>query len=736
MYIEYSERGLQVMPILPRSKRAFVDKWNKYSFSKIEEPLLNKWSNLKNYGYGLIFGRASNVVGVDIDLPDDMSLWHPVLKKAFDLIPPSICTIKGQKYGTRLFKWSESFLTFNKGVQSIVFTMPDGSRQAIEFRLFKCQSILPPSIHPDLKKPYKWIGFPIEKALDDLESLDIQIIHDVLSLAQNNDSLKNNPTIELRGEFHTPPNSNRKCPHGSHDRLKTLAASLVARRMEDDEAIRELLKYDNDHHKGGTYFLDDTRGDCTYETDRENAKAFYLNIKNSINRERVKKGLKPEMPVRIELTTKEERAFPNIPEMPIPNRGGLKTIIDEINNSNYVINPNYGIGSALTLMATVIAGRYRTQFDYPGLIAMLIGPSSSGKDAAMKAGNKIFMQDELLRKFNLYGPEDFSSSIASFRHFAWKRFQHCSIDESSSLFRRASHAQSSIPDVIKEFIKLYSIGDGFYDIREAVYRENIATGCYGPVMNLLFAIQTETFIECQTKELLAQGFLNRCLYFRGNENPEMNISPEAGSAMLTNTCEYINSWYGFHPLTNEPIGPSQDLANGLRDRKANPIVIMYTEKALKLRESIRKHYHQMQQKRDISGVLRSLYSKGPEQIGRIALNHCVSIQEVAILKRQASFKLDVESVEYGKDLFDASTESSHLIVEQSTTTGQDKLFVKLMELNRKKVKISYSRLLQLLPGSVDQKFKAINSFEKEIKCLVRSSGANGKGQIVQFLGTE
>lgn len=136
---KYWDAGLSVIPLLPRKKDAFLKNWQQWHDHlppvEVQQQWLTQftWNNI-----GLVLGRQSNIVMVDIDTLD------PVIEKAvLDILPPSPWCRIGAKGMMLAYKYN--------GLPTYRIKNSNGDT-LVEVLSTRTQCVLPPSIHPDSDK--------------------------------------------------------------------------------------------------------------------------------------------------------------------------------------------------------------------------------------------------------------------------------------------------------------------------------------------------------------------------------------------------------------------------------------------------------------------------------------------------------------------------------------------------------------------------------------------------------
>lgn len=137
----YYAAGLQIIPLYTNSKRPVATDWSRFAEIAVTAEQQSEWlTSMPTANIGVVCGRASGVIGIDIDTDD------PALFKALmDVLPPSPWHRKGRKGIMMLYKWSPIKTHRIKNFSG---------ETLVECLSSKTQFVLPPSIHPDTQMPY------------------------------------------------------------------------------------------------------------------------------------------------------------------------------------------------------------------------------------------------------------------------------------------------------------------------------------------------------------------------------------------------------------------------------------------------------------------------------------------------------------------------------------------------------------------------------------------------------
>ncbi len=242
---EIFEHGLSVIPC--KGKRTFIKDWSNFSKRLPSKELVDEWikSNSKD-NIGIVCGKASGIVAFDIDTDST-----EVLELIFKALPKSPVIKRGSKGMTLFYKYSgqpSSVLTY-KG-KAVVDILSDGR-----------QTVIPPSVHPDTKEPYKWDGPALWDVLNELPPLPLYTIRDIEGLL---DSVHYDRLSENAAD-------------GRNNALKKLVMQNINAMNTDDLAK---FIYNKDKELFDNPLFSDRR-ECSDSDAYTNAYTFVSNIKKS-----------------------------------------------------------------------------------------------------------------------------------------------------------------------------------------------------------------------------------------------------------------------------------------------------------------------------------------------------------------------------------------------------------------------------------------------------------------------
>lgn len=170
------ERGYAAIPIMPGTKRPgelrrgeWVGKsnWREEYTRRLPSRFETQIWSSSDAGVCVVCGPASkNLVGVDIDT-DDEKIRAALLR----VLPPTSVIKRGQKGETRFYLGTHVEPLEKGGTLSPSWNIGTGAGSRV------CdiigpgrQTVLPPTIHPDTKEPYRWVG---AEALEDIDPSEL-----------------------------------------------------------------------------------------------------------------------------------------------------------------------------------------------------------------------------------------------------------------------------------------------------------------------------------------------------------------------------------------------------------------------------------------------------------------------------------------------------------------------------------------------------------------------------------
>ncbi|MEC8664471.1 MAG: bifunctional DNA primase/polymerase [Pseudomonadota bacterium] len=155
---KYRSLGLEVRP--GQGKSCKIPGWQKPD-SEFLQATFDKWK--QDYGghnlllkTGTILPDGNKLGAFDIDHDDCLNLGKALLGSASGRV--------GKKGGVLFFRYSVDFPTGKKKISVNSKEFADKyDKPVAEWLIEGALCVLPPSIHPETRKPYEWIGTPLHE---------------------------------------------------------------------------------------------------------------------------------------------------------------------------------------------------------------------------------------------------------------------------------------------------------------------------------------------------------------------------------------------------------------------------------------------------------------------------------------------------------------------------------------------------------------------------------------------
>lgn len=531
MFTKYRELGLSLIPIRsdpPEKMKAPVEaEWSKFCERLPTEEECERWDRLYTR-YGLACGPASGVLAVDID-SDDV--------KVLSAVPLSPVRKRGKKGETRFFRFDPEVLSTK--VAGCIDILANGR-----------QTLLPPTTHPE-GMPYVWLT---PDTLEDFPIKDLPLftVDDLNDLRRTLEPEKWEAGIvdggvELTGGPWRNDDPRRGCPHGSHDRLKRIVGALIARGASPDEAVRELLRFDEENHLPRGYFSDNTRPDC-FADPVSNALFFYASNLRTFNRREVKGGRLPVVPLVSGSEILDVSGVTSAPvqafkAMSYPEPHGLiKDIYNLIAQFSVADQPGLSMIGAVSVASVLVSNRYKLGDTWPNIYTLGIAPTGAGKSFPINTAMRLLAID---RDTGLFGKEQVLSGQALIKGLESQRERLDVVDECSATFNLILKGGVFQADILGHLLKLYSQSSGLFIGPESKGADPIRV--FHPCVSSMMLTNREDFIMSVTRNFISGGLFPRFITFvewgYGADNPNPHWSHELAEKVF----------HGIDAITRVPI---------------------------------------------------------------------------------------------------------------------------------------------------------------------------------------
>jgi len=226
-YPQYFERSIPVVPINFGTKGTFAKDWTIWSDKPQPIELVEYWDeSFPQSGIGLILGPQSGIVAGDLDLDLNDPYQVQIYDRIKHLIPESPLEKVGKKGFTRFYRFANELSWTIRHENLTVFEMLSVGRQ----------TVLPPTIHPELKRPYVWTN--------DYSLLDIDLTSLPLFPPGNKIEIEK---VLMSLKSAVKSQDKRQC-FGRNDALKSQSIAALLNGKADELIASEIHNYDLKFH--------------------------------------------------------------------------------------------------------------------------------------------------------------------------------------------------------------------------------------------------------------------------------------------------------------------------------------------------------------------------------------------------------------------------------------------------------------------------------------------------------
>lgn len=500
-YERYLDAGLSVVPLAgKKTPKGLL--WAEFQTRLPSISECEAWEEKHSTeitGIGLILGPVSGITALDCDVPE----WS-------DKLPRGMVEREGRPGRfVRFFQNNDEKTTHL--ASSKLSILAKGSLV-----------VLPPSIHPDTKEPYKWTvnALPFE----DLTLLSTKAVT-IFAATIKNEPIK-------------PGQPNDLSVEGRNNALTALSYAMACN-GDSIPDIRDALL--NSEH--ASWFSDKTEPHRGKFPKTQATKMAERAIKKSIDKgERVESmnqdlgdwtppaevqaiPLNKEPTPEVIDTTymlEDERDALLIADMhmpktfPTPPPGILFDTMELISKRNYNCDvPGCGLAGALAIFATLASNRVKFEKTWPTLICVGVAPSGTGKQTAQDIALEVLSPIGL--KGQLY--KSGASMIAGLEE---QRERLDIIDEFDDLLNKIKSGTVFQTEIMSFLTSAWTSSKGLFSTAttQQSRKEGKTAEFYNPCINILGFGTVDRVVAASTEAMAHQGFYPRMLVFRDERSKE------------------------------------------------------------------------------------------------------------------------------------------------------------------------------------------------------------------------
>lgn len=238
MLCRYRDLNFSVIPVI--GKRAVISDWSRWCLELPPMSLVEEWDRqfpFPQFGIALCAGPASNIDALDIDSDSEDILT---------ICPRSPVSRVGARGAMPLFQHNPEIIKRKQDRDNLTLNEIPKPTEGIQILSTGNYLILPPSVHPDTLRPYRWIG---QYTLENFSAIDL----DVLSQEDVDRAAAYISTFPLAGKV-----GKKMGGDGGRNNKLTIVCCAILRKFphrSNDSVAEELLSFDTHWHPR-PYFSD------------------------------------------------------------------------------------------------------------------------------------------------------------------------------------------------------------------------------------------------------------------------------------------------------------------------------------------------------------------------------------------------------------------------------------------------------------------------------------------------
>ncbi len=675
MYTEFFESGFVPIPTTQKNKSPVKDAagFNIWAVDGIPESQIElferKYPLDKGYGIAIVCGPKSNICVVDIDTDD---------KEVIAACPQSPVSRRGKKGEARFFKYNPEIRnqTFARKI------IKDGKKVIdanVDILVEKKYIIIPPSIHVDTGKPYRWLTpFDLLSGFDDLVELMPSMLDEMARvLGHDSYEAESSSSVELSGEWSSPDQT--RAPHGSYNRLKAIAHGLISECTPIEQAVSNLIKYDRDHHRGVPYFEDKRRHSDFGADPYSNAARLYCNFLKTSNEQRIRQKKTAQVPDQLkeidvsELLSKKPQTELVFKPYPKP-RGAMALFNEYCELMGKGRQDALALGGGLTLMAAVCSNRFQTNVRglavWPNLYVLNLGYSGFGKDASQR------LADDLLCDTNLVGSANYKSGTSMVQTLPKQQERIDLIDECSWLLKSMHQGENFQSEMVEILSLLFSRSSSrFNGIASAKEGERYGAA-WQPCVNILASTTPAGFKESVNKAMAAKGLMPRFLTFFQKEIGEYKGQQDISKAnqVKAELQAWVNRMVSLEKTLHKDFEPPRNyLAPGNRkDHKDLSMGNRYDPFLVRMSDEAHARWLAYEEKNHVLAAKNpdsfesAFYGRFAEIAAKLSLLDTISQMSVEPMVLTSELQVHTDNIEWAIEVIEVCWHNSQPLYEQAT----------------------------------------------------------------------
>ena len=660
MFIHLAEMGYSPVALYKDKKIPIIKGWQKFSEQMPSKELIDAWQKDKDkFNIGVVCGRASNLIAIDIDVDDE---------ELYKIVPLSPIRKRGGKGEVRFFRFCE-----DQKIRHFADILGNG---VLDILSTGSQTVLPPSIHPDTKKPYFWLT---DDTLYNMRAEDLPVFTtDWFTemdqwLNRRNQKIQQTTGITaIDTDFKMSGSGNR------NNKLKAMVTAMRVRGCEEREVIDEIYKHDLERHMPPLF--SDPKENKRYANEDDaytNAARFYSSVNNFLITSGVIKYKKssPEIVIDFDDAAIEEAKKTAFKSLPYPRARGMMGKFQELCELKSAGKQEAtSLGGAIALMSAIASNRFVTKFrdltTCPNTYVINLGYSSFGKETAQDLVNTLLCDSGLL------GSGNYKSAVSVIMNLPKQQERLDVIDECSSILSAMGSKDGYASQIVELLSELFTKGSSKYSGQTSMTNGDRFGACYNPHISIIGSTTPKGFRTSVNKDVAAKGLLPRMLlFFQDNIGSYDGRKDRSMVVPMTEELEsFVNKVLSIekivHPDFNDVniISPRQDkdgkdISQGVRYKHTIILMTDETHDAWMNYEE-KCHYEKI---KDPEGFESAFIGRFAELAAKLALLDTISLNRNMIEPDSLAWAISVVETQWhnSKPLYEVahaeSVEESQLI---------------------------------------------------------------------------
>lgn len=557
MFTKYLERGLSVFPLAKNSKiptKEFSN-WQRFCIELPSNKEAEEWDEWWSRGLcniALALGPASGVMCRDADYPDgDIEMAK--------LIPPSPVEKFGHKGSSGFFRPCEGLYSHKPSGLDILWT--------------GTYTVLPPSIHPDSRKPYRWT------TMDTLENFSVSDLP-IIDLSFESDYV-----IRFEEKYPQKKRGSHKGTGARNETLKAIVGAMLHRGDDFYKIANEIYLEDQKHD---TPLFTDKKDQYKAKTEKE-ARNAAMTFVLSVAKSAFSKGLVEAEPIKEIRSDQEIKVF--VPKEYPKARGMMRSFQQLCGARSTGDNQEaLSLAGSIAMMAILSSNKFATEcagrITCPNIYLMSLAYSSFGKGIAQE------VLSELLEETNLTGSGNYKSDTSLIMNLPSQQEVLIINDESSAYLKNIAGRESYNSSIVELQCELFSKSSTrFHGVATAGHGARYGA-CWNPHVSFFGCTTPSGFRGSVTREVASKGLMPRFVTFRQLSTGVWDGRKDRRSVkeMQARLQEKVNKFLKIEKIVHPDFSPQvevktkngETISANIEGIRYKPTIIPLTPEALEL----------------------------------------------------------------------------------------------------------------------------------------------------------